>query len=77
MREDTVIKAHDGHHYRLRFRSRGVIHPEDTGLWYADRVTWNRKLGYWMHQDDDVYILTDDGAVIAREIGWDLRREEI
>lgn len=77
MREDTVIKGKDGHHYKIRFQSKGLIHPEDNGLWWADRVTWNWKLGYWMHHDDDVYILTDEGQVIAREIGWNLRREEI
>lgn len=77
MREDTVIKGADGHHYKIRFQSRGLIHPEDNGLWWADRVVWNRKLGYWMHHDDDVYVLTDSGEVVAREIGWDLRREEI
>ena len=74
MRENTVIRL-GGHHYRIRSRDSGFPHKEDRGLWRADRVTWDGD--HWGYHDDDDYLITDDGEVVAREIGWDLRREEL
>lgn len=68
-----VIIGADGLFYRLRCRDRGFPHPEDRGLWRADRVTWDGD--HWGFHDDDDWMLTDDGRIIAREAGWELRRE--
>ena len=75
MKEGTVIKAKDGHYYRIRYRETGCYHAEDAGLWRCLRVTWDGD-HFGIHDDDD-YMLTDDGQVVAREIGWCLRREDI
>ena len=75
MRPNTVIKAQDGQFYRIRYRDSGFPHREDRGLWRALRVTWDGD-HFGVHDDDD-YVLTDDGEVVAREIGWELRRETL
>ena len=77
MKDCTVIKAKDGCYYLIRYQSKGEIHPEDKGLWIADHVEWDWKSGSWMYNDDDVYVLTDEGDVVVREIGWNLRREKM
>lgn len=74
MKENTVIRL-GGHHYRIRYRDHGILRPEDRGLWRALRVTWDGD--HWGIHDDDDYLITDSGEVIAREIGWDLRREKL
>lgn len=71
-----MIIAINGNHYRLRYRDPGTLRPEDKGLWRADRVEWDRKAGRWHHVDDDDYLISDDRRIIARESGWELRREE-
>lgn len=75
MKDNTVIKAKDGNFYRIRYRDSGFVHAEDKGLWRALRVTWDGD-HFGIHDDDD-YLLTDQGEVVAREIGWGLRRKEI
>ena len=75
MKESTVIKAKDDRYYRIRYRDNGFPHPEDRGLWRSDKVTWEDD--HWGVHDDDDYLLTDEGEVVAREVGWDLRREEV
>ena len=74
MREGTVIRL-GGHHYRIRYQDKGTLRPEDRGLWRALRVEWDGD--HWGIHDDDDYLITDEGAVVAREIGWDLRREKL
>ena len=73
-RSDTVIRI-NVEFYRLRYRDPGTFRPEDRGLWRADKVTWDKD--HWGYHDDDDYLITDDRRVVAREIGWDLRREEM
>ena len=75
MKEGTVIKAKDGCYYRILRKDSGFVHKEDLGLWRALRVTWDGD-HFGIHDDDD-YMLTDQGEVIAREIGWGLRREKV
>ena len=75
IKENVVIKADDGNYYRLLYRDDGTLRPEDKGLWRALRVTIDGDhLGY--HDDDD-YLIDDSGKVVAREIGWGLRREKM
>ena len=64
----------DGKHYRLRYRDPGILRPEDRDLWRAEMVAQD-PIGFWYVCDDDDYLITDDRRVVAREIGWDLRRE--
>ena len=75
MKEGTVIKGADGNYYRIQYRDSGFPHKEDKGLWRCLLVEWDGD-HFGVHDDDD-YLLTEDGQVVAREIGWDLRREEI
>lgn len=74
MRNGDVIRI-DGEYYRLMYRDPGVLRPEDKGLWRALHVTWDGDR-FGIHDDDD-YLLSDDRRVVARETGWDLRREDI
>lgn len=71
-----VVKAKDGNHYLLLEKDPGFPHPEDKGLWRAYRTEWNSR-GEWEFNNDDVWMLTDDYKVVAREIGWGRRREEV
>ena len=75
MTEGRVIEI-NGSYYRVRYRDPGFTHSEDDGLWRCHKVAldWN---GNWYCCDDDDYLITDDGQIVAREVGWDLRREEI
>lgn len=70
----TMIIEIDGNFYRIRYRDSGVLRPEDKGLWRAEQVEqdWN---GFWSCCDDDDYLINDEGQIVAREIGWGLRRE--
>jgi hypothetical protein len=67
----------DGKYYRLRYRDLGILRPEDKGLWRANRVDRSSITGEWYPCDDDDFLITDDWRVVARENGWDLRREEL
>ncbi len=71
MRSDAVYLI-AGSYYRLRYQDPGTLRPEDGGLWRAWKVTWDGD-HFGIHDDDD-YLISDDGKVIAREVGWDLRR---
>ena len=75
MKEKDIIVI-DGKHYRLSYRDPGILRPEDKGLWRGNMVEqdWN---GWWTVCEDDDYLITDDGRIVAREVGWDLRREEM
>lgn len=66
----------NGEHYRLRGRDLGQIHPEDKGLWRAEKVKANEN-GYWYVCDDDDWMITDDLRVVAREVGWRLMRFDV
>ena len=71
------MKAKDGNHYMLLGQDSGFPHPEDKGLWQAYKVDWDWKRGEWEYNDDDIWMLSDKYEVIAREIGWDRRRETV
>ena len=64
----------EGKFYRIRYRDRGFPHEEDRGLWRAEMVAQD-PIGFWYVCDDDDYLIDDSGKVVAREIGWNLRRE--
>ncbi len=74
MRSGDVVRI-GGEFYRLCYRDPGTLRPEDKDLWRAWKVTWDGD-HFGIHDDDD-YLLSDDGKVIARETVWNLRREEI
>ena len=59
--------------YRLRYRDLGFIHKEDRGLWRADKVEWTGTA--WRIVDDDDYLIDDERRIVAKEVGWELRRE--
>ena len=73
-RSGTVIRI-EGEFYRLLYRDPGILRPEDAGLWRALHVTWDGD--HWGIHDDDDYLLSENGKVVAKEIGWGLRREEL
>lgn len=69
-----VYKIGDDY-YVLRYRDPGFIHIEDLGLWRADKVEWTGTA--WHIMDDDDYLIDDDRRIVAKEVGWCLRREEM
>ncbi len=74
MKAGSVIKI-SVDYYRLLYQDQGTLRPEDRGLWRALKVEWDGD--HWGIHDDDDYLITDDRAVVAREVGWSLRREEV
>lgn len=74
MRENGVYKI-GSEYYRVRYQDSGVHHAEDRGLYRADRVAWTGTA--WRIVDDDDYLISGDRRIIARESGWELRRERI
>ena len=72
MKSGEVIKI-GGEYYRLMYRDPGELRPEDKDLWRALKVTWDGD-HFGIHDDDD-WLISDDGTVVAREVGWGLRRE--
>ena len=62
-----------GEYYRIRRLDKGILTPENRGLWRADRVVWTGT--GWRIVDDDDYLIDDERRVVARESGWCLRRE--
>lgn len=64
-------------YYNLRYIDRGFLYAEDRGLWRSHKVKKN-SAGDWFCCDDDDYMIDiEKRKVMAREIGWDLRREKI
>ena len=63
----------DGEYYRIRDKDSGVHHAEDRGLWRADKVEWTGT--GWREVDDDDYLIDGYRRVVAKEVGWYLRRE--
>lgn len=72
MEQNDIILI-DGKYYKLRYRHEGCSDKDDEGLWRALHVDEHD----WGIHDDDDYMISDDGRVIAVEIGWDLRREPV
>ena len=66
-----------GEYYRVMYQDSGVLRPEDKGLLRAYRVEKSQITGDWFCCDDDDYLIDDSGRIVAREIGWGLRREKI
>ncbi len=64
----------EGEFYRLRYIDSGVLRPEDRDLWRCLKVTWDGD-HFGVHDDDDWLIDMENRKVVARETGWDLRRE--
>ena len=69
-----VIKAKDGNHYSVRYKDTGFVHKEDAGLWRCNLVDWDSKRGEFSINDDDDWMLNENYEIIAREVGWDLKR---
>ena len=65
----------DGSYYRVRYQDKGFRYEEDRGLWRADKVEWTGTA--WRIVDDDDYLIDDERRIVAREVGWELRREEM
>ena len=63
----------DGEYYRIRRLDKGILTPENRGLWRASKVVWNGK--EFSFVDDDDYLIDDDRRIVAKEVGWCLRRE--
>ena len=71
---DSVII--DGETYRIRCVDNGFPHPEDRGLYRAHKVTLD-QFGRWVCCDDDDYMIDPVSCrIVAKEIGWELRREK-
>ena len=75
MSSERVIRI-EGEYYRLQYRDPGILRPEDAGLWRALKVEWDGD-HFGIHDDDDYLIDADARCVVAREVGWDLRRIEV
>ena len=64
-------------HFRVRYADLGVLRPEDKGLLRCDKVARNAA-GDWFPCDDDDYLVdAESRQVVAKEVGWDLRRINI
>ena len=64
--------------YKVRYADPGVLRPEDKGLLRCHKVARSTITGDWFPCDDDDYMIdADSRQVVAREVGWDLRRVEI
>lgn len=73
MKARTVIKIGE-EYFLLRYVDTGFCHKEDKGLWRASKVTWDPKQGEFKHHDDDDWMISPEGQIMAREVGWDLKR---
>ena len=71
-----LIAEINGEYYMLRYKDRGELCPADKGLWRSIKV-WRNQFGNWVCCDDDDWLIDRNGKIVAREIGWDLRREKI
>jgi len=67
MPSGDLVAEIGGKHYHLRRWERG--------MWRSCMVHRD-QVGRWVTCDDDDWIIKD-GRIIAREIGWDLRREDV
>ncbi len=75
MIEPTNVIRVNGEYLYIVGKDRGFLHPQDRGLWQAYKVTWDWHRGEWHFGDDDIW-LTDGKQIVAREIGWNRRREK-
>jgi hypothetical protein len=73
MKNNNIVKI-GSEYYRLLYKDKGILRPEDKGLWRALHVIWDGD-HFGIHDDDD-YLLSENG-IVAKEIGWGLRREEL
>lgn len=64
-------------HFDLRYIDPGILRPEDRGLWRANRISRNAAGDWFVCDDDDYLIDSSRTRVIAKETGWDLRREKL
>ena len=60
-----------GEYYKVQSIDSGQLRPEDARLYRAVKVRWSGNHYY----DDADYLIDDDRKVVAREVGWNLRRE--
>lgn len=60
--------------YQVRYVDSGFPHKEDKGLLRSHKVARN-AVGDWFPCDDDDFMIDAEARqVVAREVGWDLRR---
>ena len=64
-------------HFQVRYADPGVLRPEDKGLLRCDKVARNAAGDWFPCDDDDFLIDAEKRTVVARETGWELRRESI
>lgn len=62
-----VVKIKD-HYYAVRDYIR------DKRAWRCHRLKWSDISYQWSCEDDDNYIIDDNGTILYREVGWDLRK---
>ena len=61
--------------YQVRYVDSGFPHKEDKGLLRCHKVARSTITGDWFPCDDDDYLINaETRQVVAREVGWDLRR---
>jgi hypothetical protein len=61
-------------YYKVRYVDPGALRPEDKGLLRCDKIARN-AVGDWYPCDDDDFLIDADArCVVAREVGWGLRR---
>ena len=64
-------------YYHVRYVDNGFPHTEDKGLLRSHKVALNAAGDWYVCDDDDFLIDAEKRRIVAREIGWYLRREEL
>ena len=41
--------------------------------WRCHKMRWEERFGSWSNYDDENYIIRDDGTLVCKEYGWELR----
>jgi hypothetical protein len=72
-----VIIEIGNEYYKVRYADPGVLRPEDKGLLRSHKVVRNVAGDWYPCDDDDFLIDAEKRTVVAREIGWELRRERV
>ena len=75
MRNSMIIEI-ETEFYKVRYVDPGVLRPEDKGLLRCDKIARNAAGDWFPCDDDDFLIDAEARLLVAREVGWDLRRIE-